>query len=201
MTKRNFLCAILATFVCALALADDQADIAEGIKYHNLAEISPEGNIEKCENLLSPLIDKYPLAKGYYGSLLTLEAGVFEDKKSVIKAMNYLEKGTALLDEAVVDGPSVVDLRYLRMINSYELSNQSPMNRYTVMKTDIDWLDARRSQLSPSELGLLDLYKGLYLIKARKLSAAITSFESCVAVSPGSSEAEEAKKQLSRYTE
>lgn len=201
MTKRVFVCAVLMTFGCLFAFADDQSDISEGIRYHNLAETSLVENIEKGKQLLYPLIDTYSLAKGYYGSLLTLEAGVFEKNKNVIQAMNYLEKGTALLDEAVIDDPHVVDVRFLRMINSYELSNQSPMNRYKVMKVDIDWLDARREQFTPNEIGLLDLYKGLYLIKARKLGAAIAAFESCVAVSPGSAEAEEAKKQLRRYAE
>ncbi|HNQ96980.1 MAG TPA: hypothetical protein PKH81_02715, partial [Treponemataceae bacterium] len=72
---------------------------------------------------------------------------------------------------------------------------------YKVMKTDIDWLSSRRSTLEAHDQSLLDLYKGLYLIKARKLSEAIASFESCIAVAPGSSEAEEAQKQLNKYGE
>jgi hypothetical protein len=85
------------------------------------------------------------------------------------------------------------------MINSYELSGSSPVNRYAVMKTDIDWLEAHRNDLSNSDAGILDLYKGLYCMKARKPTEGIAAFESCMAVSPGSAEAKEAEKQLARY--
>ena len=64
------------------------------------------------------------------------------------------------------------------------------------MKTDIDWLEAHRKDLSNSDAGILDLYKGLYCMKARKPTEGIAAFESCMAVSPGSAEAKEAEKQL-----
>jgi len=201
MKKRSGLCAVLGVLVIAAFFANDRRAIEEGIALHNAAEVTPEGNIERGKAILAPLIDKYPIAKGYYGSLITLEAGVWEKNKKAIKATTCLENGTALIDEAVEAGPEISDLRFLRMINSYELSVKSPMNRYKVMKTDIDWLSSRRSTLEAHDQSLLDLYKGLYLIKARKLSEAIASFESCIAVAPGSSEAEEAQKQLNKYGE
>lgn len=201
MSKRVCMSALLIALACVCAIADDRADIAEGIRYHDLAEASPEGNVEKGLALLRPLAGKYPLAKGYYGSLLTLDAGRLEEENEVIKAMELLDEGTTLLDEAVAEGPETVDIRFLRMINSYELSNQSPLNRYPTMKADIDWLDSQRSRLNANEIALLELYRGLYLIKARRLNDAIAAFESCVAASPDSAEAESARKQLARYAE
>jgi hypothetical protein len=87
------------------------------------------------------------------------------------------------------------------MINSYEVSNQSPMDRYDMMKTDIDWLEARRNQLTANTKGMLELYKGLYHLKNRRIAAALNAFEACVEVSPGSQEAREAERQLQRYGE
>lgn len=201
MLKKVIVCAVVFCCTFVAVYADDLLIIEEGIRYHNLAETNPKENIEKGKEILLPLIETSALAKGYYGSLITLEAGVYESEKNVIKAVQYLEKGTTLLDEAVLASPDNFDLRFLRMINSYELSNKSPMNRYKIMKTDIDWLESGRVSLSSGAVGLLDLYTGLYLVKARKLGPAIDAFESCIEVSPGSPEALEAQKQLDRYGE
>ena len=198
--KKSVAC--FAVFFAAMAIgawADAKSDLAEGIKYHNLAEVDPAGNVEKGKKILGRIKDADPLARGYYGSILTLEANLCNQKKNVMKAMELLDEGTGYMDEAVSSAPNVVDLRVLRMINSYELSGSSPVNRYAVMKTDIDWLEANRKELSNSDAGILDLYKGLYYMKARKPTEGIAAFESCVAVSPGSSEAKEAEKQLARY--
>lgn len=201
MLKKMFFCAVLLCSVVVMISADDDSIIQEGIRFHNLAETNPSENIEQGKKILFPLIEKNSLAKGYYGSLITLEAGMYEAEKNVLKAVQYLEKGTVMLDEAVDSSPDIIDLRFLRMINSYELSNKSPMNRYKIMKTDIDFLELARANLNSSLAGLLDLYSGLYLLKARKLGPAIDAFECCIEVSPGSPEAEEAQKQLDRYAE
>ncbi len=199
MKKRMIAIIALAACGAALAFGDANADLAEGIRYHNLAEKEPAGNIDKCKKLLNPLKDREPLARGYYGSVLTMEASVMNDKKKFVKAIMLLDQGTDFMDTAVKQAPDVQDLRILRMINSYELTNGSPMNRYRVMKEDIDWLDAHRSGLSDSGKGTLELYKGLYLVKQRKTDEGIAAFNACVAVSPGSEEAKEAERQLARY--
>ncbi len=199
MKKRMIAIVALAAFGAALAFGDAKADLDEGIRYHNLAQKEPAGNIEKCKKLLNPLKDREPLARGYYGSVLTIEAGVMNDRKKFVKAIMLLDQGTDFMDTAVKKAPDFADLRFLRMINSYELTNGSPMNRYRVMKEDIDWLDAHRSGLSDSGKGTLELYKGLYLVKQRKTDEGIAAFNACVAVSPGSEEAKEAERQLARY--
>jgi tetratricopeptide (TPR) repeat protein len=187
--------------VCVLLNADPADDIKEGIRYHDLAQTEPEGNIDRGKALLAPLIAGYPLAKGYYGSLLTLEGGYYAKQNNVLRAMALLDEGTGMIDAAVREAPGLLDLRMLRMINSYELSVQSPVNRHDIMKTDIDWLDAHRNQMNSVLTGMAELYKGLYLLKNRRLAEAIAAFEECIRASPNSTEAAEAEKQLRRYSE
>jgi tetratricopeptide (TPR) repeat protein len=187
--------------VCFLLNADPAKDIEEGRRYHDLAQTEPEGNIDRGKALLAPLLTEYPLAKGYYGSLLTLEGGYYAQRNNVIRAMALLDEGTRTMDAAVTEAPDIVDLRMLRMINSYELSIQSPVNRYDLMKTDIDWLEAHRNRMGSTLAGTMELYKGLYWLKARRLTEAIAAFEACIRTSPNSAEAAEAEKQLRRYSE
>ena len=200
---RKLICfsVLLATLGCSLFASDAQENLKEGIRYHDLAQTTPEPNIEKGKALLAPLQNDYPLAKGYYGSLITLEAGCYVNQKKMVKALGALNEGTKLIDEAVNSAPNMVDLRFLRMINSYELSKSSPKNRYKIMKIDIDWLEANKAMLSPANIGLLDLYNGLYLLKAHKADEALASFDACIAVSPGSPEAIEAQKQKEKTAE
>ncbi|MDR2601444.1 MAG: hypothetical protein LBC53_03195 [Spirochaetaceae bacterium] len=187
--------------VCVLLNAGPASDIEAGIECHDLAQTAPEGNIDRGKALLAPLINEYPLAKGYYGSLLTMEGGYYEKRNNVIRAMALLDEGTRMIDSAVMEAPDLLDLRMLRMINSYEISVQSPVNRYGVMKTDIDWLDSHRNQMNEVLTGMTELYKGLYYLKARRLNEAIAAFEACIRASPNSAEAVEAEKQLRRYNE
>ena len=176
-------------------------DIRRGIACHERAVTVPENNIEQGKAVLYPYIDEYPLAKGYYGSLLTLESAGHARRNSMLRATSLLDEGIALIDEAVRAAPDLVELRILRMINSYELSSHSPFDRYGIMKTDLDWLEARRNQLTPEPRGILELYKGLYCLKNRRIAAALDAFEACIRVSPGSQEAREAERQLQRYGE
>ena len=198
--KKTVVClTVLLSLASLVAWSEAKSDLAEGIRYHDLSRVDPAGNLNKGKSLLGPLKDKDPVARGYYGSLLTIEADSQNKKKKVMKAMELLEEGTTFMDEAIESSPNTEDLRFLRMINCYELTASSPLNRYKVMKDDIDWLDANRSSLQTSGKGTLDLYKGLYFMKARKPDEGIAAFKSCIAVSPGSDEAKEAAKQLARY--
>jgi len=174
--------------------------LREGIKLHDESRTDPS-NIEKGKVILSSIQKDSPIAMAYYGSLITIEAGVYAKNKNGIKALELLKTGTDLIDKAVTSAPTVPDLRFLRMENSYEISIGSPVNRYKIMKTDIDWLDVRMKDFSPLLQGTIDLYKGLYFVKSRKLDEGLAAFDACIAISPGSPEAIEAKKQIDRYAE
>lgn len=192
---------MLSAWGCLHLGADTAADIQKGMEFHARAETDPEGNIQKGKEILLPLIGTEPLAKGYYGSLVTLEAGVHEKNGNVIKAMSALNEGCRLLDEAVSEDAQSTDLRFLRMINSYELSCKSPANRYKIMKEDIGFLMERQESLAAADASLLYLYSGYYLVKARKLEQALESFARCVELCPESESAVRAKKELLKYEE
>jgi hypothetical protein len=197
----------LAAFLGSIAFAENadaalDAQLAEGIRLHNAAEkdADPAANVAKGKEILSQIKDRSPIAKAYYGSILTIEANVWYQKKNLIKSLSVLDEGLSTIDAAVKAAPDVPDLRFLRMINSYEVTQGSPKNRYKIMKVDIDWLVAREKSFSPENQGSIELYKGLYLAKSHKVDEALDAFNACVAISPGSPEAAEAQKQIDKYS-
>jgi len=206
--RKNY-CAVLVGlmcfFVCGFAMADTGSGsfdekLREGIRLHDAARIDP-ANIEKGKAVLESIQKESPVALAYYGSIITLEASQYAKNKNGIKALELLVKGTDLIDKAVASTPTLPDLRFLRMENSYEVSIGSPVNRFKIMKIDIDWLESRMKNYEPSLQGTIELYKGLYLVKSRKLDEGLSAFDACIAISPGSPEAIEAKKQIDRYAE
>ena len=206
---RKISVAVLAGFLCVLfggfAMADTgtgsfDEKLREGIRLHDAARIDP-ANIEKGKAVLESIQKESPVALAYYGSIITLEASQYAKNKNGIKALELLVKGTDLIDKAVASTPTLPDLRFLRMENSYEVSIGSPVNRFKIMKIDIDWLESRMKNYEPSLQGTIELYKGLYLVKSRKLDEGLSAFDACIAISPGSPEAIEAKKQIDRYAE
>jgi tetratricopeptide (TPR) repeat protein len=180
--------------------AAGDARLQEGIRLHDAAR-ADKTNLAKAKETLAALKDSSPLALAYYGSAVTLEASVANDRKDVLKALSLLNQGSGYIDAAVKKDPENFDIHFLRMENSYEVSVSSPVNRFKEMKADIDWLTARESSLDAQWRGTLELYRGLYLAKAHKLDEALAAFDKCIAVSPGSPEAKEAQKQLDHYAE
>ncbi len=173
----------------------------EGIRLHDAARNDPGGNLEQGKKILGSLKDSSNLARAYYGSIITIEAGTYADRKNAIKATSLLSEGTSLIDDAVQKEPDNAYIRFLRMINSYEVSINSPLNRFKTMKEDIDWFSSRKATFSAAEQGIIELYRGLYCVKARKLEEALDAFNACIAISPGSPEAKMAKEQIAKYTE
>lgn len=204
MLMKKTVCAFALCLVAVACFASPgpQVDprLAEGIAFHNAAMKDPS-NIEKGKASLEPYIDSMPVAKGYYGSIITMEASVYAEKKNAIKAMSLLNKGSAMIDKAVNTDPDNEELRFLRMENAYDVSEGSPLNRYKVMKKDIDWLDSRKAGYEPELQGVIELYKGLYLAKSKKIDEALDAFDACVAVSPDSDEAKRAKAEIAKYAE
>ncbi len=182
------------------APAKVEGRLAEGIRLHDAARDDP-ASIGKAKEILGPLKDGSSLALGYYGSVVTMEADVASANKKMLKALALLKEGTGYIDEAIKLSPELIDLRFIRIETSYEISLSSPMNRFKEMKIDIEWLSARTSALDASERGVLELYRGLYLARAKKIDEALDAFDKCIEISPGSPEAAEAKKQIARYAE
>jgi len=206
--RKNYvsvLAGFMCFFVCSFVIADTGSGsfdekLREGIRLHDAARVDP-ANIEKGKAILESIQKESSVAMAYYGSIITLEAGQYAKNKNGIQALILLKKGTELIDTAVASTPALPELRFLRMENSYEVSIGSPVNRFKIMKTDIDWLEVRMKGYEPSLQGTIELYKGLYLVKSRKLEEGLSAFDACIAISPGSPEAIEAKKQIDRYAE
>lgn len=196
----------VAAFLCLLLVPSVWADsrseaLNRGIAFHDAAMLQPIPNIENGKKELFPLIGANPLAKAYYGSLITLEAGEVYKAGDEIKSASLLVEGTRHIDEAIVSAPDNEDLRFIRLVGSYEISASSPMNRYKEMKADLDWFDARQGSLSRDGQATVELYRGYYLIKAKRLDAALDAFDACVGLSPKSEVAAMARKQLALYGE
>lgn len=172
----------------------------EGIRLHNAAVKAPAMDvINRSKDLLKPFLADYPLAKAYYGSVLSLEASAEAAKKNGIKALALLEESARLIDEAVASDSGNVHLRILRMENSFGVSTGSPLDRWTVMKEDLDWLVLRYGSCPPSVRGGIDLYRGHYLVRTRDIEGALAAWESCLRDSPDSPEAAEAETLLALY--
>ncbi len=194
--------ACLCLLLAHAAWSETRSDALDrGIAFHDAARLRPIPNIENGKKELFPLIGADPLAKAYYGSLVTLEAGEAYKAGDEIKSASLLVEGTRHIDEAIVSAPDNEDLRFIRLVGSYEISASSPMNRYKEMKADLDWFDARQGTLSKEGQATVELYRGFYLIKAKRIDAAMDAFDACVALSPKSEMAATALKQLALYGE
>jgi tetratricopeptide (TPR) repeat protein len=188
-----FMAALLGA--AGFALSSEER-LSEGITYFEKAKSDPEGNMEKAREILESLQDENPIAKAYYGCLCTIEAGVYANKNKLLKAMSLLKRGAALMDDAVNAASDNAEIRFLRLTNSYDLSESTPLNRDKVMKEDLAWLEAREDRFDPSDQGVLQLYKGLYQLRMRKKDAARAAFQACISVSPLSEAAAEAERRL-----
>ncbi len=196
----------LATCLCLLLVPSVWAEtrsesLDRGIAFHDAARLQPTPNIDNGKRALLPLIATNPLAKAYYGSLITLEAGEVYKAGDEIKSASLLVEGTRHIDEAIASSPDLKDLRYIRLAGSYEISASSPMNRYKEMKMDLDWFDTQQGTLTKDERATVELYRGLYLIKAKRLESALDAFDACIALSPQSEMAATARKELALYGE
>ena len=149
--------------------------------------------------VLKPLVTTDPLAKAYYGSALSLRASLEARDKNAVAALAILNESATLIDGALASDPESVELRLLRMENSYGVSVESPVNRWPAMKEDLDWLNARRNGFTPETLGVIDLYAGLYFARSRDIDGALDAWDRCVSESPGSPEADEARLLLAKY--
>lgn len=203
MNHAKFLSIAVCASLIALSVgAEDRAEALErGIAFHDAARLAPNPNIEKGKSTLLPLIGTDPLAKAYYGSLITLEASEAYKEGDEIKSASLLVEGTRHIDEAIVSAPDNPDLRFIRLVGSYEISSSSPMNRYKEMKADLDWFDARMNTLNKEERATVELNRGFYLIKAKRLDDALDAFDLCVSLAPDSDLAAAARKQLTLYGE
>jgi tetratricopeptide (TPR) repeat protein len=183
--------------------AGPQTEMCLGIIYHNLATTNPEGNAEKAVALLESAVKKtnQPLAKGFWGSALTLQASGFAVKGDFATAAALVSRGTALIDEAVTAAPGMIALRFLRAANGLGVSASSPYKRYDAVEEDLRVIETQRESLAPADLASFYLMKGELFIVRGKPDEGIKLLELAVRTAPQSPAARDARKRLALLEE
>ena len=179
----------------------ENPQIQKGIELHNLSH-STEGEesdamIDECMKILEPFIEKDSLACAYYGSALTIKAGNYA-KKSPVKALMNLNKGSKLIDEAVKKDSDKIELHILRLENGIEVSRSSPVKRYKVIREDVDYFIAQEKvSLLGNELKAeVYLFCGHYYLDSKDSENARKYFEFAYNASPDSKFGKKAKEML-----
>ncbi len=169
-----------------------------GIVYHNLAVNNNKTALAKALELTKKAVEttKHPLASGYYGSALTIQAGEFYEDGDMMNAMEKLQDGIAVMDDAVKQGPGNMGLRILRIENSLGLSNASPINRFDKIKEDLGFLKQRYETLPSRLKSFYHLYSGFTAKNDNNGDEAMISFEKAVKCSPQSGYAKTAKREI-----
>ena len=188
----------------SLAFAgSENSQIQKGIELHNLSR-SAQGEasdvmIDESLAVLEPFIEKESLARAYYGSALTIKAGNYA-KKSPIKALMNLKKGSKLIDEAVKKDNDNIELCILRLENGIDVSRGSPVKRYTVIREDVDYFIAQKkiSLLGDELKAEVYLFCGHYYLDSKDSDNARKYFELAYNSSPDSKFGKDAKEMLAQ---
>jgi tetratricopeptide (TPR) repeat protein len=169
-----------------------------GIVYHNLSSPKNEDYLNKALEFTRRAVGKTknPLASGYYGSTLTIQAGAYYEKGDMMGAMSKLTEGIEKMDKAVEQDPDNIDLRMLRILNSYALSGASPINRFNIIKKDLAFLKQKYQSLSSLLKSFYNLYSGLMALKDNNTDQAVAYFEQAIKCAPRSSYAKLAKRRI-----
>lgn len=171
-------------------------NLYRGIILHNLANSGKHEYEQRAENELKTLRNSDPLARAYYGSVLTIKAGSAYKKKDLIGSLILLKRGYGELDKAVSLAPANVTIRFTRLINALESAKDSPIDRMEVAKADIDFLHAQESGLNANDKALLYYWEGEYHIINKTPAKALECFRNSKQSAPQSSMARKAAKRL-----
>lgn len=167
-----------------------------GIVYHNLSSPKNEDYLNKALEFTRRAVEKTknPLASGYYGSSVTIQAGAYYEKGDMMGAMSKLQEGIEIIDKAVEQGPDNIDLRVLRILNSYGISSASPINRFDIIKKDLAFLKQKYETLSSQFKSFYNLYSGIAALKDNNTDQAVAYFEQAIKCASQSSYAKRAKR-------
>lgn len=210
MKKRFFVVACVFTLFLGFVYSEEgqrNVLISKGIEYHNLLrkENSKEQemttNIEKCLSILEPFVSSDAVACAYYGSALTIKAGMISEKNP-IKSLSYLEDGSKYLDKAVLMKSDDIELRIIRLENGIEVSRTSPVKRYGVILDDVNFLLEKNMNLLSADIQAeAYLYCGFYYQDSGDLETALELFERASEADSDCSAGKKALKMLEKYSE
>jgi tetratricopeptide (TPR) repeat protein len=171
-----------------------------GIVCHNLAANGLNEYIPKAVDYCRQAIEKIPspLALGYLGSMLTLQASEDFRKNDMQAALQNLQEGIQHLDAGVAQAPQNIPLRMLRIENSFALTQSSPFNREDKIKEDMAFLKLTYDSL-PAELrSFFHLKEAQLYLKNKNIDLAAQSFEKAIQAAPASGNARQAKEELAK---
>ncbi len=179
-------------------LNDPYKQLYQGIVFHNLSANGYIKYIQKAIENTKTAYDKtkYPLALGYLGSTITLQANQYYEKNDLMSALTKLDEGIKMIDKAVEEGKEDIDLRFLRINHSVGISAASPINRYDKVKEDLDFFKSKYKTLSNELKSMFHFYSGLIAKKENNYKAALSSFKKAIQCSPRSYYAISAKKSI-----
>jgi hypothetical protein len=181
---------------------DAQKNLYLGIVYHNIANLDTpkkEEYVQKALSFLSPYNGKNAIGTAYYGSAVTILGSVNSKKGNLIEALKNLNKGTKIIDAAVVMSPESIDVRIVRIQNAIGVSKASPVKRWTIARSDISYLLRKTRSMSPDLLANLYCSSGEVNIGEKKNAAAISDFCRAVETSPDSPGGKRARELLAKY--
>lgn len=201
------LCILMMTVTVSPLFAEELApQIQKGYEYHNRArnpdEKNPAALLEECLKCLEPYTNSDAIAAALYGSALTVKASLAVDGNP-IKSLSYLEKGNEFIDKAVAMKPDEIFCRLLRLENGIEVSRTSPVKRYGVIKSDVDFFidDKKVEELSADDKAEAYLYCGFYYLDSGDLDYALELFELAEEAAPDSKAGKRAQKMLDKYSD
>ncbi len=190
-------------FIQELKASGKQADLYPGIVYHNLSRHYPEKYLHHALTHLQAAYENNhdPVALAYWGSALTMRAGMAADSGDLASAIADLEQGIQKIDTAVNKNTANVLLRFLRMINSLEVTENSPLDRLAVAKEDLQYLQAHYNAFNNSNKSLYKLCEAKIAIQEDSIEYALSCLEQAIRLNPQSATAREAKAILLEWEE
>ena len=181
---------------------DDSGRLARGIAAHDAVRAGDFSRLGEALKLLGPEgWDRPSLAEAYHGSALTLEALKAKKDGKLLEALGFIDTGTKEIDEALRKAPEDQEARLLRMENSLDLCETSPVDRGKEASSDIAFLRSSWASLSPESRAIVELDSGRLALAAKRLGEALGSWRSAVREAPDSETATRARKLIARYGE
>jgi hypothetical protein len=178
------------------------AALVTGITRHNLAVENPARwtaaaveALEKCAKTGDPI------ALGYYGSALTIKAGLLSGKGDIAGATAVLKEGIGKMDQAVRAVPDSRLLRFLRAENAVSVSESSPFARWDVAEADVSAIEKSSLPLQAEDRARIETIRGRIALGKGDAAGAMRRFEAAIRTAPESPAAATARRMMEDFEE
>ena len=184
-------------FIEGLDETDSFYGLYSGIALHNSSRTAAD-RLEEAEKLLNNCYGKTKnaLALGYLGSVKTMIAGNDSAAGNLLGATARLAEGLKLIDQAVLQLPDSMHLRFLRVFNGLDVTESSPASRVDIIREDITRLKQHSASFSVSDEAMLLLAMGRLALIEEEYDSAFDYLDRAVSTAPGSPSAAQADELL-----